>query len=356
MPIKVLGANGSGTYDAVASGIIYAADHGARVINLSLAGSAASQTLQDAVSYAYSKVALLVAAAGNSGSNIVTYPAALDNVMAVAASDTTDQRASFSNYNTYISVTAPGVDVYSTLWSSTSGSTYGYKSGTSMATPFVTGLAGLLIAQEPALSNGTLRTQIESSADDINTAGWDEYTGHGRINALRALSGTISGRITESGTGTPLYSAVVEVLQAGEVVQTVSSALDGSYQIGQLPPGTYDIRVSHPSHTSRTQNNVLVRAAQETKNIDVALDRFGAVGGKVTSGRKALAGATVKVLQGSQVIGTATTDTLGNYHIANLVAGTYDVVASATRYKSQTKTGIVVTSGEKTTVNFSLSK
>ncbi len=87
MAVKVLGADGTGTYDAVAAGIIFAADNGARIINLSLSGTSASQTLQDAVSYATNKGALLIAAAGNDGGTSTHYPAAYAEVMAVAATD-----------------------------------------------------------------------------------------------------------------------------------------------------------------------------------------------------------------------------------------------------------------------------
>jgi thermitase len=357
MPVKVLGADGGGTYDAVAAGIIYAADQGARVISLSLGGSAFSQALQDAVDYAYNRGALLIAAAGNNGTNVATYPAAFPHVMAIAATHTSDQRANFSNYNTYISVAAPGVDIYSTYWTSTTGPTYAYKSGTSMATPLVSGLAGLLISQEATRTNATVQTLIERTADDVQTVGWDEYTGYGRINVGRALSGTISGKVTDAVTGATLVNAEVAALQGGQVRATTFSQADGTYQLLYLPAGTYDIRVTLAGYTTQTRTGVSVATAQTLANIDFTLTRAGAMSGKVTGGRKALAGATVQALQGTQVLGAATTDAYGSYQIANLPAGTYTVTASASGYQSQTRTGVSVSPGQTTSgVNFTLSR
>jgi hypothetical protein len=355
MPVKVLGGDGSGTYDAVASGIIYAADHGAKIINLSLGGTTPSQTLQDAATYAYNQGALVVAAAGNDGTNVATYPAALSNVMAVAATDSTDQRAPFSNYNAYISVAAPGVDIYSTYWSGTSGSTYAYLSGTSMATPLVAGLAGLLASQDASRTNATLRTLIEQSADDVDVPGWDQNTGYGRINVARALSAAISGKVTDAITGATLVNAQVDALQAGQVKATTTTPGDGAYHLLYLPAGTYDVRVTLPGYTPQTRTGVVATGGHEAANVDFALTRVGAITGKVMSGRKALAGATVQAMQGTQIAGRTTTDAYGSYQLANLPSGTYSVVAAATGYQSQTKTGIVVNPGQTTTgVNFSL--
>ncbi|HEX6293048.1 MAG TPA: S8 family serine peptidase [Herpetosiphonaceae bacterium] len=357
MPVKVLGADGSGTYDAVASGILYAADHGAQVINLSLGGSASSQGLQEAVTYAASRGALLIAAAGNDGTNFPTYPAALPGVMAIAATTSSDQRAAFSNYNTYLSVAAPGVDVYSTVWSNTAGSTYAYKSGTSMATPVVSGLAGLVIAQDASRSSAAVRAMIERSADDLHSSGWDQYTGYGRVNLGRAVSGSVLGMVTDGVTGATLVNAQVEALHAGQVRATTLSQADGSYNLRYLPAGTYDIRITLAGYAPQTRNSVLVETAQVSGPVDVALTRVGSVTGKVTSGRKAVAGATVQALQGTELLGSATTDAYGIYQIANLPAGTYTLTASASGYQSQTKSGVVVNPGQTTSgVNFSLTR
>ncbi len=189
MAVKVMDANGSGAMDVVARGIFYAADNGARVINLSMGAVAGTQVLEDAVNYAWSKGVLVVAAAGNSGNGTPSYPAAYTNAMAVASTNDQDYRSCFSQYGTdYISVAAPGESVLS----ATPNSGYGTYSGTSLAAPHVTGLGGLLFAQDPNRTNANVRNLIEATAVDLGPVGKDAFFGSGRIDALRAVMGDIS--------------------------------------------------------------------------------------------------------------------------------------------------------------------
>ena len=203
LPVKVLDAAGQGSYSNLAAGIIYAVDQRARVINLSLGGTSDSPIMRDAVSYAVTRGRLVVAAAGNCATggsgcsgliNPVMYPAAYDEVVAVAATDSGDNRAGFSEYHPYVDVAAPGVNIYSTLLDNT----YGWLSGTSMATAFVSGLAALLWSADGNLSATQVRTLIESKADDLGTPGKDVYFGYGRINAWR----TLDARVRVSATPT----------------------------------------------------------------------------------------------------------------------------------------------------------
>jgi len=189
LAVKVLGANGSGSYSGVAKGIIYAADNGARVINLSLGGGP-SQTVKNAVDYAWSKGVLLACAAGNSAPTTTApgYPAAYPSCLGVAATDQNDQRASFSQYAPD-GVAAPGVTILST----TMGNTYGNKNGTSMATPHVAGLAGLLFAQNPNRTNARVRQILIATTDDIGAPGKDPIFGFGRINAQKAVNYQCTG-------------------------------------------------------------------------------------------------------------------------------------------------------------------
>ena len=191
MPVKVLSDTGSGTDASVADGIVWAADHNAKVISLSLGGPNYSVTLESSCQYAWSKGCLLVAAAGNSGSASPSYPGANSHVVSVAATDNTDTLASFSNFGPWVSVAAPGVGIYSTLPSEGSklGSNYGVMSGTSMATPHVAGEAAFLWAQSPGLTNDQLAALIESNVDPITVvSGHTIAAGAGRINMVRALS------------------------------------------------------------------------------------------------------------------------------------------------------------------------
>lgn len=174
---RVLDANGSGTLANVAKGITDAADRGAKVISLSLGGSSSSRTLKNAVNYAIKKGVTVVAAAGNDGSADPSYPAYYDNVISVAATDSNDQLADFSNYGDWVDVAAPGVDIYSTV----PGGEYESLSGTSMATPLVAGIAGLLASQGKDAAQ--IRQAIESSTDEDGT--YD--IAHGRVNAFKAV-------------------------------------------------------------------------------------------------------------------------------------------------------------------------
>lgn len=183
LPLVVLDATNYASYANIASAIMYAADHGAKVMNISIGGSSYSATLQSAVDYAWSKGAVLVASAMNNASSTPMYPAALERVMAVSATDRNDQLASFSNYGTWIDVAAPGVAIYTT----TNGGGYGAWNGTSFASPLVAGLAALVFATQPGLSNTQVVDLIRQQSDDLGALGYDASFGYGRINISKTL-------------------------------------------------------------------------------------------------------------------------------------------------------------------------
>jgi thermitase len=190
--VKVLSDEGSGTTADVCNGIIKAADMGAKVISMSLGGSGGQQAKQDAVNYALSKDVVVIAAMGNDGRETKTFPGACDGVVGVGSTDNADKRSSFSNFGSWISVTAPGSKIWSTLptGGSQMGTGYGIASGTSMATPAVSGLAALVRSQFPSLNQAQVKARIEATADDLGPQGFDKEYGHGRINVYKALSST----------------------------------------------------------------------------------------------------------------------------------------------------------------------
>ncbi|MBU2462382.1 S8 family serine peptidase [bacterium] len=178
LAIKGLDSTGSGFDDKLAIAIRYAADNGARVINMSFGDSNYSRTLQDACDSAFGKGCLLVAAAGNYGTNVRFYPAAYDSVLAVGATDSNDRRATFSNYGDWVDVAAPGQGIYSTKINN-----YDYMSGTSQGAPFVSGLAGLVFSLYPYWTNRYAAETIKASAETIGNQGIG-----GRINAYKTLT------------------------------------------------------------------------------------------------------------------------------------------------------------------------
>ncbi len=200
MPINVFQGDYADTY-AVARGIIYAADNGANLINLSLGSYSYSYLLDYSISYASSKGAVLIAAAGNDDTSYPTYPAALSNVLAVSATDKSDVITDFSNYGNYIDLAAPGKDIYSTVTKSS----YSNMSGTSMAAPVITGTAALILSKNPYLTPSQVEGILKKSVKDLGSKGWDSYYGFGRIDTNKALSNTaqpISNITTSSKTFT----------------------------------------------------------------------------------------------------------------------------------------------------------
>jgi subtilisin family serine protease len=195
MPLKFLDKNGQGNTADAANAIDYAVGHGARVINASWGGPAFSQALYQAIRRASDRGALFVAAAGNNGQNADVkpdYPAAFDlpNVISVAATDSSDGLADFSNYGaTSVDLAAPGDDIQSTVPKATDASGYASFSGTSMATPFVTGAAALYLSRYPQASADQARAAILQNVDKLPTLAGKVATG-GRLDIARALGYT----------------------------------------------------------------------------------------------------------------------------------------------------------------------
>jgi type VII secretion-associated serine protease mycosin len=239
LPVRVLDANGSGQSSNVAAGIIWAADHGARVINMSLGGGP-SPGIQIAMRYALAKGVVVLAAAGNNGAtgNVAVYPAAYPEAIAVAAYDQKLARSPFSNTGGYVDVSAPGSLILST-WS-TSSNAYAIASGTSMATPYASAEAALIISRNHSLSASAVTAILESTARDAGARGVDPQYGHGLIDPAAAVFAA-APRIAGYGTKGSGYWVVSPT---GSIRAFGSAALYGDMAVGPGAPIVASTRTS----------------------------------------------------------------------------------------------------------------
>ena len=185
LPVKVLNYYGAGDDFLIGKGIVWAADHGADIINLSLGGAAERGGLCESVKYATSRGALVVAAAGNGEDRAAMYPAACPGAFAVTATDANGDFTYFSNYGGWVDLAAPGVQIMSTR----NDGGYIAEDGTSFAAPIVSGVAALLRALHPDWGPGEIAARLAETAQDRGPAGKDSFYGHGLLDAYAALGG-----------------------------------------------------------------------------------------------------------------------------------------------------------------------
>lgn len=209
---KCLNDSGSGDLATIAKGITWAADKGVKVINISAGGSNIPQTLTDAVKYAQGKGILLVAGAGNNGNSNKFYPAAIDGVIGVAATDNNDKKSNFSTYGNWVQIAAPGFAIYSTIPHEHDsnlkqgypnlGRTYGSLSGTSMASPFVSGVAALVFSTQYGTSADAVKQRLCDTADKVDGTG--SYWVCGRVNAEAAVGTPPSPTTSNQPSNSPI--------------------------------------------------------------------------------------------------------------------------------------------------------
>ena len=234
LPVKVLNDSGSGTTSSVANGLIWATDNGAKVVNLSLGGPTDSSVLRSAVDYADARGVLVIVAAGNQGVDSPTmYPAAYDNVIAVAATTQDRSVALFSSRGAYVDVAAPG----SAIASTTGTNTYAYMSGTSMAAPHVVAQAAVLAGLYPQSTATQLRNYIESTLTDIDQPGRDVSSGGGLVDVSAAIQAA-------AAAAPPTPPATGDVTPAPP-----SDSYDTPLQ---TPPATGDVTPSPPGDSYDT--------------------------------------------------------------------------------------------------------
>ncbi|MEJ2645619.1 MAG: S8 family serine peptidase [Gammaproteobacteria bacterium] len=196
MPVRISQPDGMAYLSDIASGLTWAADHGARVANISYAVSG-SATVQQAADYMRSKGGVVVVAAGNSGGLVSTAPS--NSMLSVSATTSSDTLASWSSYGNYVDLSAPGVGI----WSTTNGGGYAAVSGTSFSSPITAGVAALVLSVNPALTPTQVDDILTSTAVDLGTPGYDEYFGYGRVDAAAAVAAALN---TQTDTTAPTAS------------------------------------------------------------------------------------------------------------------------------------------------------
>jgi len=224
--VKVLDNSGSGYVSDVIAGIEWSIENGMQIISMSLGSKSDSTALHDACDTAYENGILLVAAAGNEGNppgkgDNVLYPAKYSSVIAVAATDINDERASWSSTGPDVELAAPGVDIKSTLL----GGGYGEKSGTSMACPHVSGVAALIMVSYPNLTNVEVRQRLRDTADDLGPAGFDEKYGYGLVDADEAAPKTDVHDVAVTDISAPSW-----VVKGDVASINITTSNEGTYE------------------------------------------------------------------------------------------------------------------------------
>jgi thermitase len=236
MPIRVADPSGVAYTSTIANALTWAADHGARVMNVSFSPVASSSTITSAAQYVRNKGGVVVSAAGNCG----CWEAINENpyLLSVSATDSSDNLTSWSSQGNYVDLSAPGLGILTT----TSGGGYASVSGTSFSSPITAGVLALMMAANPSLTPTQLETLLEANADDLGAAGWDPSFGYGRVNAYRAVAAAATSipvadttpptaTITSPATGSTLTGTVTVAVAASDntTVARVDLYIDGAF-------------------------------------------------------------------------------------------------------------------------------
>lgn len=341
MPLVVVDSTGSASYSNIASAITYAANAGVRIVNISIGGTSASSALQSAVNYAWSKGTVVFASAGNGGVNAPYYPAGCQYVVAVGATDSGNNLASFSNYGAFLGVVAPGVNIVTT----SEGGGYISASGTSYSSPIVAAVGALVLSYAPSLSASALVSDIEHSAADLGTAGFDSTFGWGLVNAYAAVSSasanidltapkvtisspaagsTVNGTVTVQGTAT-------DNVAISNIQFYVDGTLSGSALTSPYAFSWNTAAASNASHT------LTVQATDPSNN--VAKASMTVTVSNVTSGAP-VAGPAVYIqnpknnanVNGNLSVSTVATDSAGISQVCVYVDGVLQYTGSVSPY------------------------
>jgi subtilisin family serine protease len=284
MPVKVLGADGTGFDADIASGITWATDNGADIINLSLGGPGSSTVLEQAVDYALAQDVLVVAAAGNEASDEPSFPAAIPGVVAVTATDAQGRFAWFSNHGPWVTLAAPGINVVTTTSAPGPAMATGQRTGTSFSSPIVAGVAALLRERHPGWAWDKVAYELVRTARDAGPAGVDDAYGFGLVDAAAALDVGSHGAISApnvSGDASDLPASPRLITAGTSVAEGLRVELDQdwfAFDVATAPAGA-SITVTPPAQGMN-------RAAE----MDPVIELYGPGGGLIATADAAGAG------------------------------------------------------------------
>ncbi|WP_458190118.1 S8 family peptidase [Haladaptatus sp. NG-WS-4] len=289
---RALDENGSGSTSDIADAVEWATEQGADIINMSLGGGGYTSTMKNAVSYAQDNGVLTICAAGNDGSGSVSYPAAYSECMAISAVDDSENLASFSQYGSSVELCAPGVNVLSTT-TETRGS-YEELSGTSMATPVTSGVAGLTLAKW-SLTNSELRSHLKNTAEDIGLS--SDEQGSGQVDAYAAVTTDPSGGGGGGGGGDSTTTTVSDSLSSyadyddwtwaweysdpSQIVVELSGPSDADFDLyinegttTNASPSNYD----YASRSTDSQESITIDNPDTSTDLQIDVDSYSGSG------------------------------------------------------------------------------
>ncbi|HKA82640.1 MAG TPA: S8 family serine peptidase [Acidimicrobiales bacterium] len=285
MPVKVLGPDGTGVDADVASGITWATDHGADIINLSLGGPGASTVLEQAVNYALDHDVLVVAAAGNEATAEPSYPAAVPGVIAVTATDAQGRFAAFSNHGPWVILAAPGITIVTTSLAPGPVMATAPVTGTSFSSPIVAGVAALLRERHPGWAWDKVAYELIRTARDAGPAGVDDAYGFGLVDAAAALDVGPHGAVSApsvTGDASDLPASPRLIPAGTAVTEGLGVELDQdwfAFDVGPAPAGA-SITVTPPP-----------LGANRAAEMDPVVELYGPGGGLIATADAAGAGA-----------------------------------------------------------------
>ncbi|WP_345794074.1 S8 family serine peptidase [Thauera sp. JM12B12] len=360
LPGRIASTTGSASFSTMAKGVTWAADQGARLANISYGGARSSSTVQSAGQYLKSKGGLLVVSGGNSGAEEII--AASDALIAVSGTTSTDAKASWSSFGSYIDVAAPGAGI----WTTNRGGGYGSISGTSIASPATAGVLALMMEANPKLGPDDLTKLLFSTAVDLGTAGYDKYFGHGRVNAAAAVQAAATATVSDTSAPTVSVSGLaagatvsglvavgvsatdnvgvsrVELLVNGSLLATdISSPYGFSWDSTKTPDGTATLTArAYDAAGNFTTKSLSVTVANTADTLPPSVTIANPVDGTSLSGLTsvsvkvdAIDNISVKTLSlyiDGKLVSTATGGVLSySWNIRKLAAGTHEIRAEA---------------------------